>query len=138
MDRRIEHRGVVERVSGDVVYVRTERKTACSECHAKGLCGEQGGERIIEVKTSSATEFSANDRVVVALESPKMALSALLWAYLFPLCVLLAVLFTAHSLGADDGISAIAAIGATACYYVVLYIMRRYFDRKINFTIIKE
>lgn len=120
------------------MYVRTERKTACSECHAKGLCGEQGGERIIEVKTSSATEFSANDRVVVALESPKMALSALLWAYLFPLCVLLAVLFTAHSLGADDGISAIAAIGATACYYVVLYIMRRYFDRKINFTIIKE
>lgn len=138
MDRRIEHRGVVERVSGGVVYVRTERKTACSECHAKGLCGEQGGERIIEVKTSSATEFSANDRVVVALESQKMALSALLWAYLFPLCVLLAVLFTAHSLGADDGISAIAAIGATACYYVVLYIMRRYFDRKINFTIIKE
>lgn len=138
MDRRIEHRGVVERVSGGVVYVRTERKTACSECHAKGLCGEQGGERIIEVNTSSATEFSANDRVVVALESSKMALSALLWAYLFPLCVLLAVLFTAHSLGADDGISAISAIGATACYYVVLYIMRRYFDRKINFTIIKE
>ena len=138
MDRRIEHRGVVERVSGGVVYVRTERKTACSECHAKGLCGEQGGERIIEVKTSSATEFSANDRVVVALESSKMALSALLWAYLFPLCVLLAVLFTARSLGADDGISAISAIGATSCYYVVLYIMRRYFDRKINFTIIKE
>lgn len=138
MGMHIEHRGVVERVSEGVVYVRTERKTACSECHAKGLCGEQGSERTIEVKTSSAAEFSVNDRVIVALESRKMALSAILWAYLFPLCVLLAVLFAAHSLGADDGVSALAAIGATMCYYVVMYIMRRYFERKINFTIIKE
>ena len=138
MGRRIEHRGVVESVATGVVMVRTERKTACAECHAKGLCGEQGGERVIKVATAEASAFEPGDKVVVALENTTMAFSAILWAYLFPLCILLAVLFSAHALGFSDGVAALASLGATAIYYVVLYIMRRYFDRKIKFTIIKE
>ena len=138
MGRRIEHRGVVESVATGVVMVRTERKTACAECHAKGLCGEQGGERVIKVATAEASAFEPGDKVIVALENTAMAFSAILWAYLFPLCILLAVLFSAHALGFSDGVAALASLGATAIYYVVLYIMRRYFDRKIKFTIIKE
>lgn len=138
MGRRIEHRGVVESVATGVVMVRTERKTACAECHAKGLCGEQGGERVIKVATAEASAFEPGDKVIVALENTTMAFSAILWAYLFPLCILLAVLFSAHALGFSDGVAALASLGATAIYYVVLYIMRRYFDRKIKFTIIKE
>ena len=138
MGRRIEHRGVVESVATGVVMVRTERKTACAECHAKGLCGEQGGERLIKVTSDQASAFAAGDKVIVALENTTMAFSAILWAYLFPLCILLAVLFSAHALGFSDGVAALASLGATAIYYVVLYIMRRYFDRKIKFTIIKE
>lgn len=138
MGRRIEHRGVVESVATGVVMVRTERKTACAECHAKGLCGEQGGERVIKVATAEASAFEPGDKVIVALENTTMAFSAILWAYLFPLCILLAVLFSAHALGFSDGVAALASLGATAIYYVVLYIMRRYFDRKIKFTILKE
>ena len=138
MGRRIEHRGIVESVSGSVVMVRTERKTACAECHAKGLCGEQGGERLIKVTSDQASAFAAGDKVIVALENTTMAFSAILWAYLFPLCILLAVLFSAHAIGLSDGVAALSSLGATALYYVVLYIMRRYFERKIKFTIIKE
>ncbi|MBO5901382.1 MAG: SoxR reducing system RseC family protein [Alistipes sp.] len=138
MGRRIEHRGVVESVAAGVVMVRTERKTACAECHAKGLCGEQGGERLIRVATSEASAFAAGDRVIVALENTTMAFSAILWAYIFPLCILLAVLFLAHALKFSDGVAALASLGITALYYVVLYTVRRYFERKIKFTIIKE
>ena len=138
MGRRIEHRGVVESVATGVVMVRTERKTACAECHAKGLCGEQGGERLIKVTSDEASAFAAGDKVIVALENTTMAFSAILWAYLFPLCILLAVLFLAHAIGLSDGVAALASLGATVLYYVVLYIMRRYFERKIKFTIIKE
>ena len=138
MGRRIEHRGVVESVSEGMVCVRTERKTACAECHAKGLCGEQGGERLIKVTTHEASAFEVGDKVIVALENTTMAFSAILWAYLFPLCILLAVLFSAHAIGLSDGVAALSSLGATALYYVVLYIMRRYFERKIKFTIIKE
>lgn len=138
MGRRIEHRGVVESVATGVVMVRTERKTACAECHAKGLCGEQGGERLIKVTSDEASAFAAGDKVIVALENTTMAFSAILWAYIFPLCILLAVLFLAHAIGLSDGVAALASLGATVLYYVVLYIMRRYFERKIKFTIIKE
>ena len=138
MGRRIEHRGVVESVAAGVVMVRTERKTACAECHAKGLCGEQGGERLIRVATAEASAFAAGDRVIVALENTTMAFSAILWAYIFPLCILLAVLFLAHALKFSDGVAALASLGITALYYVVLYTVRRYFERKIKFTIIKE
>ena len=138
MGRRIEHRGIVESVSGGVVMVRTERKTACAECHAKALCGEQGGERLIKVTTSEASAFEVGNKVIVALENTTMAFSAILWAYIFPLCILLAVLFSAHALKFSDGVAALASLGVTALYYVVLYIMRRYFERKIKFTIIKE
>ena len=138
MGRRIEHRGVVESLSEGMVCVRTERKTACAECHAKGLCGEQGGERLIKVTSDQASAFAAGDKVIVALENTTMAFSAILWAYLFPLCILLAVLFSAHALHLSDGVAALSSLGATALYYVVLYIMRRYFERKIKFTIIKK
>ena len=138
MGRRIEHRGVVESLSEGVVCVRTERKTACAECHAKGLCGEHGDERLIKVTTHEASTFKVGDKVTVALENTTMAFSAILWAYLFPLCILLAVLFSAHALHFNDGVAALSSLGATALYYVVLYIMRRYFERKIKFTIIKK
>lgn len=138
MGRRIEHRGVVESVATGVVMVRTERKTACAECHAKGLCGEQGGERLIKVTSDEASAFAAGDKVIVALENTTMAFSAILWAYIFPLCILLAVLFLAHAIGLSDGVAALSSLGATALYYVVLYTVRRYFERKIKFTIIKE
>ena len=138
MSTRIEHRGTVESTDHNKVFVRVERKTACSECHAKGLCGEQGSERIMEVTTLEASSYAVGDKVIVSLESVKMGFSAILWAYLFPLCILLATLFTTHALGYDDGIAAISSLVATALYYGVLYVIRRYFDRKIKFTIIKE
>lgn len=138
MSQRIEHRGVVESIDQNVVYVRVERKSACSECHAKGLCGESGSERLMQVTTSDASMFKVGDKVCVALQSTKIGLAATLWAYLIPLVILVGTLCVAKAAGSQDGIAAIIALGATAGYYVVLYVMRRYFDRKFNFTIIKE
>lgn len=136
--RSIEHRGVVDRIEGDTIMVKVEKQTACAGCHAKGLCGEKGEERIIEAKTTNAHNFELGERVIVALERRSMGVMSVVWAYLFPLIVLLAVLFTAEALGFSEGAAAIASLIATATYYVVLYALRRHIDRKIKFTIIKE
>ena len=135
---RIQHRGVVESISHNVVNVKVQKEGACAGCHAKALCGEKGEDRIIEVHTTNAEEYTVGERVIVALEHGKMGLTSLLWAYLLPLVVLLGVLFTAHALGLSDGPAAIASIVAIAIYYVVLYLIRGYIERKIKFTIIKE
>lgn len=138
MRRSVEHRGIVERIDGNVVMVKVERQSACAGCHAKGLCGESGQERIIEVRTPYANEFQPTERVIVALERESMGFMSVVWAYILPLILLLAVLFSAHALGLDDGPAAMASLIATTAYYVVLYVLRRYIDRKIKFTIIKE
>ena len=136
--RSIEHRGTVDRIVGDIVMVKVERQTACAACHAKALCGEKGEERIIEARAHNAHDYVVGERVIVALESRSMGFMSVVWAYLFPLILLLIVLFSANALGVGDGPAALASLVATAVYYVVLYAIRRYIDRKIKFTIIKE
>ncbi|MBR4029275.1 MAG: SoxR reducing system RseC family protein [Alistipes sp.] len=134
----IQHDAVVERIEGDKVIVRVEKRGACAGCHAKGICGESGSERIIEVRTPYASEFKTGDKVVVALLKPSMGMTSVVWGYLLPLIVLVATLFGCKSLGVEDGPSALASIVAVALYYVGIYFTRKIFERKIEFTIFKE
>jgi hypothetical protein len=54
------------------------------------------------------------------------------------LVVLLVVLFSSVAIGFADGVAAIASLVAVAIYYVALYLTRKIFERKIEFTIFKE
>lgn len=139
MSHTIQHRGIVERIDRDTVFVAVEQQTACAGCHAKSVCGVGSDEkRIIEVVTPYAASYEVGERVIVALLRNSMGLSSIIWGYVMPLVVLLAVLFGAKLLGADDGVAAVATLISVALYYVALYLVRSYFARKIQFTIIKE
>lgn len=138
MSSTLQHRGVVTRVEARTVVVSVVAQSACAGCHAKGICGESGAERVIVVKTSNASEYSVGESVVVALQRQSMALVSVVWGYVVPLVVLLAVLFGSVSLGLSDGIAALSTILAVVIYYVGLYVARRVFERKIEFTIFKE
>ena len=138
MSSTLQHRGVVTRVEAQTVVVSVVAQSACAGCHAKGICGESGAERIIRVKTPYASEYSLGDRVVVALLRESMAMSSVVWGYVVPLAVLLAVLFGSVALGLSDGVSAVTSIVAVVIYYAGLYLTRKIFERKIEFTIFKE
>lgn len=138
MSNTIQHRGKVERIESSKVFVRVEQQTACAGCHAKGLCGQKGAERVMEVVTPHASTFEVGQSVMVALVRHSMGWSSLLWGYVWPLVMLLATLLGAKALGAEDGTAAVASIAAVAAYYVVLYLVRHKFEKRIQFTIIKE
>lgn len=138
MSSALQHRGVVTGVEAQAVTVSVMAQSACAGCHAKGICGESGAERIIVVKASKASEYSVGESVVVALQRQSMALASVVWGYVVPLVVLLAVLFGCVALGLSDGVAALSTIAAVAVYYVGLYLARRVFERKIEFTIFKE
>ena len=138
MANQLQHRGVVERVVGDEVIVSVMPESACAGCHAKGICGEHGDKREIVVKTPYANEFRPGERVVVALEHNRMGVVSVVWSYVVPLVVLLAVLFGTKACGVEDGVAAVSSMVAMSLYYVGLYLMRKMFDRMIKFTIIKE
>lgn len=138
MSKSIQHRGVVAAIDGQRVRVVVSQQSACEGCHAKGVCGEQGKERVIDVETPYVTHFSVGERVVVALLRRSMAFSSVVWAYVLPLVVLMATLLVLKARAVADGTAAIAAIGAVVLYYVGLYLFRNKIDKKIEFTIIKE
>ncbi len=138
MSSALQHKGIVIGVETDAVTVSVMAQSACAGCHAKGICGESGAERIIRVRTSRASEYSVGDRVVVALLRESMAMSSVVWGYIVPLVVLLAVLFGSVALGLSDGVSAVTSIVAVVIYYAGLYLTRKIFERKIEFTIFKE
>ena len=138
MSRPIEHIATVESIEGSRVKVVVEQQSACAACHAKGICGEQGSKKVIEVDTPDAAEYKVGESVRVALKSNAMALQSVVWGYLLPFVVLVVALFAAKLLGASDGIAALATLMSVALYYVVLYALRHYFERNIKFTITKE
>ena len=138
MASTLQHRGVVDSIVGDTVVVKVVAQSACAGCHAKGLCGESGAERVIQVKTPYASEYCVGDKVVVALLRQSMAISSVVWGYVVPLVVLLVALFGGVGLGFSEGAAAITSIVAVAIYYIALYLVRRVFERKIEFTIFRE
>ena len=114
------------------------QQSACEGCHAKGVCGEKGKERIIDVETRYADNFNVGERVIVSLVNKSMAFSSVIWGYALPLLILLVTLFSLTKLKVEDGMSAILSIVAVAVYYVGLYIFRNKIKQKIQFTIFKE
>ncbi|MBO7188962.1 MAG: SoxR reducing system RseC family protein [Alistipes sp.] len=138
MKTTLQHRGVVQSVAEGKVTVSVKPESACAGCHAKGICGESGSERLISVNTPYASEYGVGERVVVALLRESMAMSSVIWGYVIPLVVLLVALFGSVAIGFSDGVSALVSLVAVAIYYVGLYIARRVFERKIEFTIFKE
>ena len=138
MGSNIHHIGVVTHIEGCRVRVVVPQQSACSGCHAKGVCGEQGKERIIDVDTPRAEEFKVGERVRVALLNKNMALSSVVWGYVLPLVVMIATLLILKGIGLGDGIAALLSVGVVGIYYVMLYIFRNKIDKKIQFTIIKE
>lgn len=138
MGSSVQHRGIVERIVGDIVYVSVEQQSACAACHAKGICTEQGAKRTIEVRSDHASQYNVGDRVIVALLNNAMGFSSIIWGYMLPLVVLIVGLLLCKAIGLGDGPSAVISIVAVAIYYGAMYIFRNKIEKKIQFTIIKE
>lgn len=133
----IEHRGRVESIDANLVRVKIVANSACSSCASRKACGmSESEEKIVEVKTPSAAEFSVGEEVSVAVRR-KVGLWAVAVAYVAPLVILVGVLATASLLGLDEGIAALSAIGGVAIYYLLLWIFGGKVGEKVNFTISK-
>ena len=85
------HTGQVVSMTPQTTTVRIVSHSACSECHAAGLCGlSEYTEKAIEVPTSPSATYGVGDEVKVVLKA-SMGFKAVWLAYFLPLVVLLAV-----------------------------------------------
>lgn len=135
----VKHCGEVIRIEGDSVFVRMTVNSACSACHAKGVCGvSESTEKIVEVETASAADFNIGESVEVALLSDSMGAKSVVLAYVVPFLVLTLMLVGSLMMGAGEGVAVLSALGGVAIYYVVLHLLRDKVKNKIKFIIIKQ
>ena len=134
----VKHCGEVVRVEGQSVFVRMTVNSACSACHAKGVCGaSEQTEKIVEVVTSDASAYEVGESVEVALMRNDMGPKSVILAYVVPFFVLTIALVVALAVGASEGVAVVASLVGVAVWYGVLYLLRDKIKSRIKFIIIK-
>ena len=98
--------------------------SACSACHAKGMCGV-ADEKVkeIQVPTDPYATWKEGDQVRVMLRQT-MGLKAVWISYVVPLLILMILILTLSAVGLHEVYTGLISICAVAVYYLVIYLLR--------------
>lgn len=134
----ITHIGRVASITPELTTVEIVSESACSACHAKGLCGaSESTTKTVSVATKPWDSFNVGDEVTVTLKT-SMGHKAVWIAYVAPLAVLVAVLLGSTGAGAGELAAGLLAIGAVAIYYFVIWLLRGRLQNEYKFNIISN
>lgn len=133
----IEHEGIIEKISGNHITVRILQQSACSECHAKSAClAADAKEKLVDISDSSGL-YLQNERVVVTGRK-SIGYKAVLWAFVFPLVILIGMLvLTTMVWHFNETEAAAGSLIALAPYYLLLYLLRHKMANTFTFSIKK-
>ena len=125
----IRHTGKILEITPDFTTVQIVVSSACSSCHAKGLCGmSEDEEKVIMVPTDPYSEHKTGDEVQV-MTKMTMGLKAVWISYVIPLAVLMILILSLSSVIADELLLGSVAIAGVALYYFGIWLFR---DRLSN------
>lgn len=131
---KIKHIGTIQSVTPGGVKVRILQQEACGGCAAKSICrSAEAKEKDIFVAADSLS-YSVGQRVVI--EAPlRVGLKAVWWAYVYPLVYLLATVFVAKLMGADDVRAAVLGLLAVGVAMLTLYLRHERMSEQFQFKI---
>ncbi|MBO4758234.1 MAG: SoxR reducing system RseC family protein [Bacteroidales bacterium] len=131
----VSHRGKVVQVTPEFTTVEIISSSACSACHASGVCGmSEYTKKAVEVPTRAWENFTPGEEVNVVLKS-SMGHKAVWLAYVLPLLVLVAVLMGTLALDAGELVAGLGAIAGVAVYYLLLWLFKDRLRNEYVFTI---
>jgi len=137
MNANIHHNGTIEHIEGDTIFVRITQQSACAGCHARSMCSASESKvKVIEV-TDKSGKFKENEEVIICGQS-SLGLQAVLFAFILPLIVVIAMVFIGIQLGWGESVSALSGLSLLVPYYFILYLMRDRLKRKFVFTLEKQ
>ena len=131
--KNITHEGRVVKVEGRNVTVCFIQNSACSGCHAKGICSSQDQAEKMVVADSQGIEYAVGEKVNIIV-SNEVAWTAVVLAFIVPLVIAFIALFVAVPL-AGEMIACLVTLGVLAVYYLVLFTQRNRMNRKVVFTL---
>ena len=93
MGHRISHEGIITSINEDEVQVKILSKSSCGSCNIKGACNmSEMQEKIITIPTPKDKNLSIGQEVKVSMGLGQ-ANKAVVFAYVIPLIILVAMIF---------------------------------------------
>ena len=128
MKNEIKHRAKVLEMTPDFTTVEIVVSSACSECHAKGLCGiSEEEQKVISLPTDPYAAYNVGDEVDLCTKMT-MGMKAVWISYVIPLVVLMILILSlSNAFSASEHNEVIAGLGAVAgvaVYYFVIWLLR--------------
>ncbi len=131
----ISHKGRIISVTPEVTVVEIVSTSACSACHAKGVCGVADSKiKEITVPTDPYSEHSPGDEVDVFLKK-SMGMKAVWISYVIPLFILMILILSLSSVTVHEVYTGLGAIAGVVLYYIVIYIFRDRLSKDFVFYI---
>lgn len=120
----ISHRGKIIEITPDFTTVQIIVSSACSACHAKGLCGmSEDEEKVIMVPTDPYTVYQVGDEVQV-LTKMSMGLKAVWISYVIPLLILMILILSLSSVIGNEVVVGLVSVAGVALYYLSIWLLR--------------
>lgn len=129
----ITHKGIITAIDPEITTIEIISESACSACHAKGLCS-LGDAKVkeVQVRTSAWHPRQVGDEVEVALRKA-MGYKAVFIAYGLPLVVLFVALFVLNAVGVGELWAGLGAIGAVLVCYLFIFLFRGKLSKEYTF-----
>ena len=135
----IRHDGRIVEITPDFTTVEILVSSACSACHAKGLCGmSEDKEKVIMVPTDPYALHKVGDDVEV-MTKMSMGMKAVWISYVIPLVVLMILILSLSKVFAayeqSEVIAGLGALAGVAVYYFVIWLLRGRLNNEFVFYI---
>jgi sigma-E factor negative regulatory protein RseC len=131
----IVHDGKIVEITPDFTTVEIIASSACSECHAKGLCGmSEDQEKIIMLPTSGFDNYKVGDQVKV-MTKMSMGLKAVWISYVIPLAVLMILILSLSFVISNEFLRGGIAIAGVGIYYLAIWLFREKLSDQFEFYI---
>ena len=131
----IVHSGKIVDITPDFTTVQIIASSACSECHAKGLCGmSEEQEKIIMLPTDPYTPRQVGEEVQVKTKMT-MGLKAVWISYVIPLVILMILILSLSSVIENEFLRGGIAIAGVGLYYLFIWLFRDRLSDNFEFYI---
>ena len=135
MKNEITHIGKIIEMTPEQTLVEIIVSSACSQCHAKGLCGmSEEQEKLISLPTDPYAAYNVGDQVQVCTKMT-MGLKAAWISYVIPLAILMILILSLSVLFESEVLVGLVSVAGVALYYLVIWMLRDRLNNEFTFYI---
>jgi len=133
----ISHIGKIIDITPEITTVEIISESACSQCHARGLCGaSEEVAKHIKVRTNKYDTHVVGETVSVCL-GKSLGLKAVLISYVIPVIILMILVVSLSVIWDSDWLIGLVTLAGVACYYGILFLFRDKLAGQYEFYITK-